>query len=185
MSSGLKVIEVLLKRPQKVGVLHRPLGGRGGLLLLLFILDLLLRSEAAEEVGRGRPQAPEEVRGGPPGGAEAPEKVRGRPAGGAAETSQKVGGALRGRPETPEEVGGAAAAAARRPERPQEVAVVHPVVPQIGRRGESAASLLVGDDALRLAEVFVTVFRAIEGPERPEEVGGASSRRAKAPEEMG
>ena len=82
------------------------------------------------------------------------------------------------------EVRGAAAGAARRPERPQEVAVVHPVVPQIGRRGESAASLLVGDDALRLAEVFVTVFRAIEGPERPEEVGGASSRRAECSQEM-
>ena len=105
---------------------------------------------------RGRPQAPEEVRGGPPGAPEAPQKVRGGP-GGAPETSQKVRRPRR-RPETPEEVGGAARAP-RRSERPQEVAVVHPVVSQIS--GREAASLHVGD-TLCLAVVAVVVVVTTE-----------------------
>ena len=117
-----------LEGPQKMGVIHCPLGGRG-----LFSGPNLFRGpEAAQEVrraARGRPQAAEKVRGRSPGAPEAPQKVGGGR--GTPQTPQEMRGALR-RPETPEEVGGAAR---RRPERPQKVTVVHAVVPQVGGRG--------------------------------------------------
>ena len=136
-----------LKRSQKMGVLQRSLGGRGrGLLLLLLhvvvfvaVLHLLLRPEAAQEVGRppgGRPEAPEEVRR--LRGPETPEKVR-RPRG----------------PEAPEEVGGAA----RRSERPQKVAVAHPHVPREAaplRLGHARAAVLVGIEAAEVSGRFLS-----------------------------
>ena len=186
-----------LKGPQEMGVVERPLGGRGRGLLV--VLNRFLRPEGAQEVRRaprgGRPQAPEEVRGSP-GAPEAPEKVRG--GGGAPEAPQEVRGARRRRPETPEEVRGAALG---RPQRPQEVAVVHPVVSQVGGRRESAPLGEGGGDALCVviavgvivalsvvvtAEIVVAVTRVIEvlqRPQRPKEVGGASTR-AKGSQEM-
>ena len=138
-----------LKRSQKMGVLQRSLDGRGrGLLLLLLlhvvvvfvvVLHLLLRPEAAQEVGRppgGRPEAPEEVRR--LRGPETPEKVR-RPRG----------------PEAPEEVGGAA----RRSERPQKVAVAHPHVPREAaplRLGHARAAVLVGIEAAEVSGRFLS-----------------------------
>ena len=120
-----------------MGVIHCPLGGRG-----LFSGPNLFRGpEAAQKVrraARGRPQAAEKVRGRSPGAPEAPQKVGGGR--GTPQTPQEMRGSLR-RSETPEEVGGAAR---RRPERPQEVAVVHAVVPQVGGRGGVAPLHVAG-----------------------------------------
>ena len=144
-----------LEGPQKMGVIHCPLGGRG----LFSGPNLFRRPEAAQKVrraARGRPQAAEKVRGRSPGATEAPQKVGGR---GTPQTPQEMRGALR-RPETPEEVGGAAR---RRPERPQEVAVVHAVVPQVGGRGGVTPLHVTGHFPRSVVAVVIVVVTAEVG----------------------